>query len=162
MLGFPHPTNSEDLDGPPATNQSHEPIFLVVLAMRRKFPGWQFRPGPRSNAGSIMSGQLTGSARARKSTRRSLTGGPVTLFGFGNRSNVLSAQDSAEWFARVLGLAAAGTKTLDQAAGVAARQQDWASSAGHVRLITIEGGGHTVPRVARRVNFHPTPGVREP
>jgi polyhydroxybutyrate depolymerase len=77
-------------------------------------------------------------------------GGPVTLFGFGNRGNVLSAQASAEWFARVLGLAAAGTRTLDQVAGIAARQQDWESATGHVRLLTIEGGGHTVPQANYR------------
>lgn len=77
-------------------------------------------------------------------------GGPVTLFGFGNRGNVLSAQESAQWFARTLGLAAAETRTLQQAPGVSAQQQDWVSSSGHVRLVTIQGGGHTVPQAGYR------------
>lgn len=77
-------------------------------------------------------------------------GGPVTLFGFGNRGNVLSAQASAEWFASALGLAAAEAQTLEQVSGISAHQQDWISSSGHVRLITIEGGGHTVPQAGYR------------
>lgn len=77
-------------------------------------------------------------------------GGPVTLFGFGNRGNVLSAQASAEWFAHTLGLAAAETQALEHASGISAHQQDWLSSNGHVRLITIEGGGHTVPQATYR------------
>jgi polyhydroxybutyrate depolymerase len=77
-------------------------------------------------------------------------GGPVTLFGFGNRGTVLSAQASAEWFAHALGLAAAQTQTLEHASGISAHQQDWRSSNAHVRLITIEGGGHTVPQATYR------------
>lgn len=77
-------------------------------------------------------------------------GGRVTLFGFGDRGKVLSAQASAEWFARALGLATAETRTLEPVSGISARQQDWISSGGHVRLVTIEGGGHTVPRAAYR------------
>jgi polyhydroxybutyrate depolymerase len=77
-------------------------------------------------------------------------GGQVTLFGFGNRGNVLSAHASAEWFAKVLGLTAAKSDTLASVAGIAARQEDWVSSAGHVRLVTIDGGGHTVPQTSYR------------
>lgn len=77
-------------------------------------------------------------------------GGQVTLFGFGNRGNVLSAQASAEWFARVLGLASSKAQTPRQASGISAHQQDWISSSGHVRLVTIEGGGHTVPQASYR------------
>lgn len=77
-------------------------------------------------------------------------GGPVTLFGFGNRGNVLSAQESAQWFANTLGLAATETRDLEPASGLTAKQQDWASSSGHVRLISIKGGGHTVPQAAYR------------
>lgn len=77
-------------------------------------------------------------------------GGKVTLFGFGNRGHVLSAQASAEWFARALGLPSAKTQTLEPVSGLSAHQQDWISSSGHVRLVTIEGGGHTVPQTAYR------------
>ena len=38
----------------------------------------------------------------------------------------------------------------ESASGLTAKQQDWASSSGHVRLISIEGGGHTVPQAAYR------------
>jgi polyhydroxybutyrate depolymerase len=77
-------------------------------------------------------------------------GGLVTLFGFGNRGNVLSAQATAEWFAGALGLSAAGTSTAEPVPGFALIEQDWRSSAGHVRLISIEGGGHTVPQATYR------------
>lgn len=77
-------------------------------------------------------------------------GGRVTLFGFGNRGNVLSAQASAEWFAQKMGLSVEPTQLVDQVSGIAVRQQDWQSSSGHVRLITIMGGGHTVPQAAYR------------
>ncbi len=73
-------------------------------------------------------------------------GGRVTLFGFGNRGNVLSAQESAEWFARKLRLTKREPKRLDPIEGIGAQQDDWDSSGRHVRLITIDGGGHTVPQ----------------
>ncbi len=73
-------------------------------------------------------------------------GGPVTLFGFGNRGNVLSAEASAKWFVDALGLGAGEVRTLDPVDGLSAQQQDWTSSSGQVRLITIEGGGHTIPQ----------------
>jgi polyhydroxybutyrate depolymerase len=77
-------------------------------------------------------------------------GGRVTLFGFGNRGNVLSAQASAEWFARALGLEGAPKRISAQAPGLSTQQQDWVSSTGHVRLVSIEGGGHAVPQAAYR------------
>ncbi|MBW8879386.1 MAG: prolyl oligopeptidase family serine peptidase [Acidobacteria bacterium] len=78
-------------------------------------------------------------------------GGQVTLFGFGNRGNVLSAQESAQWFAHRLGLAATEPQTLGkEVSGISAHQQDWRSANGHVRLVTIEGGGHTVPQASYR------------
>jgi len=77
-------------------------------------------------------------------------GGRVTLFGFGNRGKVLSAQASAEWFAKTLGLSKAEYQPLMQESDLSARQEDWQSPTGHVRLITIEGGGHTVPQAKYR------------
>jgi len=81
-------------------------------------------------------------------------GGQVTLFGFGNRGNVLSARESAQWFADALGLAAVESQksmqVMASASGLGAYQQDWMSSGGHVRLTTIEGGGHTVPQAHYR------------
>jgi poly(3-hydroxybutyrate) depolymerase len=63
---------------------------------------------------------------------------------------VLSAQASAEWFARVLELAPAGSESVEEVAGLPVHQQDWIAPSGHVRLVTIEGGGHTVPQAAYR------------
>lgn len=77
-------------------------------------------------------------------------GGRVTLFGFGNRGKVLSAQASAEWFAQRLGLGGVVSGISDLLPGIRVRQQDWQSASGHVRLVTIEGGGHTVPQAAHR------------
>lgn len=77
-------------------------------------------------------------------------GGRVTLFGFGNRGNVLSAQATAEWFGQALGLTAGKPRLLGQASGLAVRERDWESASGRVRLLTIEGGGHTVPQAGYR------------
>jgi polyhydroxybutyrate depolymerase len=77
-------------------------------------------------------------------------GGRVTLFGFGDRGKVLSAQASAEWFAEALGLVGGEPRIFGQASGLSARQQDWISATGHVRLLTIGGGGHTVPQAGYR------------
>lgn len=77
-------------------------------------------------------------------------GGRVTLFGFGNRGKVLSARASAEWFAGALGLSPGDERIIGSTNGLSAREQDWASGTGRVRLLTIEGGGHTVPQAAYR------------
>jgi polyhydroxybutyrate depolymerase len=77
-------------------------------------------------------------------------GGPVTLFGFGNRGDVLSAQASAEWFAGRLGAGTAAVSAPTAASGLTIRHQDWIATDGRVRLYTIEGGGHTIPQAAYR------------
>jgi polyhydroxybutyrate depolymerase len=77
-------------------------------------------------------------------------GGRVTLFGFGNRGKVLSAQASAEWFAAALGLAAGDERIIGRSDGLSVRERDWVSATGQVRLLTIEGGGHTVPQAGYR------------
>jgi polyhydroxybutyrate depolymerase len=78
-------------------------------------------------------------------------GGKVTLFGFGNRGNVLSARQSAAYFARRNGIAAApGTESIAQPAGSGptwAERTTWRSAGrGEVVLYTIHGGGHTIPQ----------------
>lgn len=78
-------------------------------------------------------------------------GGEVSLFGFGSRGNVLSARASAEWLANKLNLfQSTDVKILQRIRGLTARQQDWISSNGLVRLITIDGGGHTIPQANYR------------
>jgi polyhydroxybutyrate depolymerase len=76
-------------------------------------------------------------------------GGRVSIFGIGDRGPVLSAQKSAEWFARRYGLDPDRTpKPALRQGSLVATWQDWGSPAPLVRLVTIQGGGHTVPKAA--------------
>jgi polyhydroxybutyrate depolymerase len=77
-------------------------------------------------------------------------GGPVTLFGFGNRGNVRPARAGAGWLAQTLGLAPTPSELLADAGGMAAYRDDWRGADGRVRLVTIQSGGHTVPQEAYR------------
>lgn len=77
-------------------------------------------------------------------------GGPVTLFGFGNRGNVLSANASAEWFVDALGIASPAKQEADSVMGVHVNRSYWASKDAEVLLMTIEGGGHTIPQSSQR------------
>jgi polyhydroxybutyrate depolymerase len=73
-------------------------------------------------------------------------GGRVTIFGFGDRGTVLSAPASARWFAQRNGVAAEPeTETTQRFGELEVRQQDWGSPA-RVRLVTMQGAGHTVPQ----------------
>jgi polyhydroxybutyrate depolymerase len=72
------------------------------------------------------------------------TGGRVTIFGFGDRGTVLSAPESARWFAQRAGLAAEPVaNTTQPLAGLDVQQQDWGTPS-RVRLVTLYGAGHTV------------------
>jgi polyhydroxybutyrate depolymerase len=78
-------------------------------------------------------------------------GGKVTLFGFGDRGTVLSARRSAEHFARRSGIAGAPvTEPIAQPRGsgpTSAERTTWPSTGGaEVVLVTIHGGGHTIPQ----------------
>jgi polyhydroxybutyrate depolymerase len=77
-------------------------------------------------------------------------GGRVSIFGLGDRGPVLSAQKSAEWFARRYGIQSAPQPgpVLKQG-NLTATWQDWGTDRPVVRLITIHGGGHTVPKAPR-------------
>jgi polyhydroxybutyrate depolymerase len=80
-------------------------------------------------------------------------GGQVTLFGFGNRGNVLSADASAQWFANAAGISDASAQPDIKILGSRVQivqQKDWLSSAANVSLITLVGGGHTVPQANYR------------
>lgn len=77
-------------------------------------------------------------------------GGRVTIFGFGDRGTVLSAQESARWFAQRSGLDAAPVlDSVSRIDGLDVRQQDWGVPA-QVRLLTLKGAGHTVPQSGYR------------
>lgn len=78
-------------------------------------------------------------------------GGEVTLFGFGSRGTVLSAQATAEQFARRNGLVASPLATAlphqraDDPTSV--ERLAWArGAAAWVTLYTVRGGGHVVPQ----------------
>jgi polyhydroxybutyrate depolymerase len=73
-------------------------------------------------------------------------GGQVTLFGFGNRGDVLSADASAQWFANAAGASLSETQLTREISDSIVQQKDWLSSAAHISLITIVGGGHTIPQ----------------
>jgi polyhydroxybutyrate depolymerase len=73
-------------------------------------------------------------------------GGKVTLFGFGHRGSVLSADASAQWFADALGVASSNTAPTVEVLGNQVERKNWQSSDAHISLITIAGGGHTVPQ----------------
>lgn len=73
-------------------------------------------------------------------------GGNVAMFGLGSRGTVLSAQESASWLSQRLGLAPAGDLVIDQTEDIRVRQQDWTAHKGWVRLVSLEGGGHTIPQ----------------
>jgi polyhydroxybutyrate depolymerase len=77
-------------------------------------------------------------------------GGRVTIFGIGDRGPVLSAQKSAEWFAGRYGLQRdPRPKPVLKQGALTATWQDWGTGPAVVRLITIQGGGHTVPKAPR-------------
>lgn len=78
-------------------------------------------------------------------------GGRVTIFGFGDRGDVLSAEESAHWFARRSGSAQPGPRSvLGEQQGRVALEQDFGEPHPRVRLITIAGGGHAIPQAAYR------------
>jgi len=77
-------------------------------------------------------------------------GGRVSIFGFGNRGTVLSAPDSARWLALRAGLNAEPVAEATQRMGsIEVSQQDWGTPA-RVRLVTMQGAGHTVPQADYR------------
>lgn len=77
-------------------------------------------------------------------------GGRVTIFGFGDRGTVLSAPESAAWFAKRFELARnPASDTKQHIAGFEVQQQDWGTPA-QVRLVTLRGAGHTVAQADYR------------
>jgi polyhydroxybutyrate depolymerase len=74
-------------------------------------------------------------------------GGNVSFRGTGNRGNVMSALASAQWFASRYGIAEQRDAPAPiTAGGLTARWQDWGTKQPIVRLISVEGGGHTIPQ----------------
>lgn len=81
-------------------------------------------------------------------------GGRVTLFGFGDRGTVLSARESARYFA---GAAGAADPEISHIPPRAASDETWVERAvwrgpgnGEVMLLSVQGGGHAVPQPAYR------------
>lgn len=74
-------------------------------------------------------------------------GGEVTLWGFGQRGQVHSAQESGQRLARWLGIQAGATE-LQSPAGT--RTTAWQGPDAGVRLVTVLDGGHTIPQAHYR------------
>ncbi|QRY80022.1 alpha/beta hydrolase fold domain-containing protein [Pseudomonas sp. PDNC002] len=79
-------------------------------------------------------------------------GGRVTLFGFGDRGNVLSAEDSATALARRNGQNGEPVQDrLTEAGPVWTQRQRWDASGGPpVELLTVHGGGHLLSQPVYR------------
>ena len=81
-------------------------------------------------------------------------GGRVTVFGFGDRGDVLSASESAVYFARRNGMTDAPVveRIPQQLRGPTSVERSHWSSPGDddVMLYTIHGGGHTMPQARAR------------
>ena len=83
-------------------------------------------------------------------------GGPVTLFGFGNRGKVLSAEESALFFARRAGMPAQPEAAQLPPLQPGADQTEldhfaWSGSGLTVELIRVNGGGHCIPQPEARL-----------
>lgn len=75
-------------------------------------------------------------------------GGRVTIFGFGDRGLVRSAEASARWFAERTGpVVPAPRRELGRRRGLVAYEESFGE---RVLLLTIAGGGHIVPQAAFR------------
>ena len=102
--------------------------------------GWTLAPNPAAAQTKVV--LLEGT----KDPINPFDGGRVTIFGFGDRGTVLSAPASARWFGQRAGLAAEPVADATRHIGdLDVRQQEWGSPA-RVRLITMQGAGHTVPQ----------------
>ena len=80
-------------------------------------------------------------------------GGRVTIFGFGDRGNVLSATATAEFFAgrnAVAGAPVVERIPQQRSAATSVDRTSWRSASGDVVLYTIHGGGHTLPQLGAR------------
>ena len=80
-------------------------------------------------------------------------GGKVTLFGFGDRGTVLSARESAAYFAGSAGAAgpAIGRVAARAGDGTWVERAVWrAPGKSEVMLLSVHGGGHVVPQAAYR------------
>lgn len=76
-------------------------------------------------------------------------GGRVSILGFGNRGTVMSAIGSAKWFAQRYRITETGPTESQSKGDLRAELQTWGDGQiPKVQLITIVGGGHTIPQAA--------------
>ena len=74
-------------------------------------------------------------------------GGDVTLFGLGDRGDVMSTVGGAQWYAQRYRLEEQPAPLPElEVKGLRARWRDWGTGRPTIRLITIEEGGHTIPQ----------------
>jgi polyhydroxybutyrate depolymerase len=81
-------------------------------------------------------------------------GGEVTLFGFGNRGTVLSARDSARYFAGSAGSVGPATHRIpprSSSDGTWVERATWRTPGrSEVVLLSVHGGGHVIPQPRHR------------
>ncbi len=75
-------------------------------------------------------------------------GGDVSIFGFGNRGKVMSSLSTAAWFAQLNNAKpTVVNEHLPHSKMLWAERSVWKAASGKkVELVTIHGGGHTLPR----------------
>ena len=74
-------------------------------------------------------------------------GGDVNLYGTADRGNVMSAVAGAQWYAKRYGIEEYSARLPDlEVRGLTAHWRDWGEGLPVVRLITLTGGGHTIPQ----------------
>lgn len=102
------------------------------------------RPAQQAKAAMLMNGT--------RDPINPYAGGVVTLFGFGNRGEVLSALDSAQALAKRNGQnGEPGVDKLTTIGPVWSERQRWdAAGMAPVELVTVHGGGHLLPQSVYR------------
>lgn len=102
------------------------------------------RPAQQAKAALLMNGT--------RDPINPYAGGVVTLFGFGNRGEVLSALDSAQALAKRNGQnGEPGVDKLTTIGPVWSERQRWdAAGMAPVELVTVHGGGHLLPQSVYR------------
>jgi len=106
-------------------------------------------PTPENNVCKVVDGRPVSVVliEGTKDKINPYEGGEVTIFGMGDRGAVMPAKDSAQWFVKRYGITEQSNAPMPlKVNNLTATWQDWGSGQPKVRLISIEGGGHTIPQ----------------
>jgi len=141
-------------------------MFAAIAAISANLPT------PDNSDCSISDADKTGSMLIMNGTADPINpheGGRVTLFGFGDRGNVLSSQDSISYFATRAGYSDSEIETAlatnPQPQGSVSIKQWQAENKPALSLVTIQDGGHLIPQPyfrAPRILGRNTPALNGP